>query len=418
MIDEDGLNIWYEQRLVGYLWRNAIDYIGFRYDKNWLMSDGFAVSRMLPLQAGEFAPEQAVAHRFFANLLPEGGARENVVRNLKIANTDFALLAAIGGECAGALSVLAVEQEPSEEYRFSSLDDDDMARLITRRGQLFANLPQAKRPRLSLAGAQDKCAVMFNDAGYFFPIGDTPSTHILKFESPDYRNLPVYEVFTSKLAKLIGLPVVDIELRETSGKQYAQIMRYDRLLQADNRIKRIHQEDFCQALGYSHTRKYQHDGGPAFAQCLGMLRDTSDDPASDVQHLLKWQIFNVLAGNSDGHAKNLSLLYLPDGRIRMAPFYDLICTRAIERIDANLAFDIGGQRNPANVSRDDWIAFANASDVGSRYVLGLVSDIAALLLKHLPETRQAFEQHYGKAPALQRIEKTVTNQCKRVATLI
>jgi len=418
VIDEDGLNVWFEHQLVGYLWRNSIDYIGFRYDESWLLSDGFPVSRMLPLQTDEFAPEHGVAHRFFANLLPEGGARENVVRNLKLSNTDFDLLRAIGGECAGALSVLPVEQEPSREYRFNQLSIAELSQMVTRRGQVFGNQPQAERPRLSLAGAQDKCAVMFYESNYFNPVGDAPSTHILKFESPEYRNLPVYEVFTSSLAKLIGLPVVEIELCSVKYKQYAHITRYDRLIQADGRIKRIHQEDFCQALGYSHTKKYQHDGGPGFAQCLTMLRNNSDDPASDVQNLLKWQIFNVLAGNSDGHAKNLSLLYLPDGIIRLTPFYDLICTRAIDRIDANLAFAVGNQSNPANVTRDNWIEFAKECDVGSRYLVTLVRATADSLMKRLPEARQEFEQRYGSTPALQRIEKIVKGQCNRAIKLL
>ncbi len=414
MIDDDGLNVWLEDRLVGYLWRNAIDYIGFRYDESWLQLRGLSVSQMLPLQVEEFSPEQGVAHRFFANLLPEGGARENIVRNLKLSNTDFDLLRAIGGECAGALSILPVEQQPSTRYQSTHIDNTGLRQLITRRGYIFGNHTDTERPRLSLAGAQDKCAVIYKDAEYYNPLGNTPSTHILKFESPDYRNLPVYEVFTSHLARLVGLPVVDIELRKVDKKQYAHIKRYDRVVLSDGRVERIHQEDFCQALGYSHTKKYQHDGGPSFAQCLILLRNISDDPVNDIQHLLRWQIFNVLGGNSDGHAKNLSLLYLPDGRVRLAPFYDLICTRAIDRIDVNLAFDVGGQRNPSNVDNDNWVEFAGAADVGARYVSKLVVATARLLIKYLPEARLDFEQRYGNTPSLQRIEKIVQSQCKRI----
>lgn len=413
MIDNDALHVWFKHKLVGYLWRNQIDYIGFRYDTNWIQSGGFPISRMLPLSNDDFDENTGVAHRFFANLLPEGGAREHIVRDLKIANSDFELLRAIGGECAGALSVLSVEREPSTAFRYHPLDEDDMSQLISRRGHIYANQSFEERPRLSLAGAQDKCAVMFEDQKYFNPTGDAPSTHILKFESADYRHLPLYEAFTTYLARQIGLPVVDIELREIDTRSYAQIERYDREVRDDGHIDRIHQEDFCQALGYAHTKKYQHDGGPEFADCLNLVRDTSDDPVVDTQRLLQWQIFNVLAGNSDGHAKNLSLLYHPDGQIRLTPFYDLICTRAVERIDANLAFDIGGQRNPALVGADDWDTFSEQCDIGRRYVAGLVIEIAEKLVGSLALAKSEFQLRYGTQPALQRIEKVVQRQCTR-----
>ena len=412
MLDEDGLNVWFKQQLVGYLWRNAIDYIGFRYDEDWILNGGFPISRTLPLQNEAFAEEDAIAHRFFANLLPEGGAREHIVRDLKVGDSDFNLLKAIGGECAGALSILPAEKVPSKEHGYRPLTSDDMSRLVVRRGHLFANDPINERPRLSLAGAQSKCAVLMSEKGYFNPIGDAPSTHILKFESTEYKHLPSYEVFTSLLAKEIGLPVVDIALETLDGKRYAKVARYDRISDADD-IERIHQEDFCQALGYAHGKKYQHDGGPTFAQCLNLIRDTSDDPAIDSQNLLRWQVFNVLAGNSDGHAKNLSLLYHRDGTIGLTPFYDLVCTRAIERIDANLAFDIGGERNPAVITMENWTQFAKDCDVSLRFMQNIVKDVAKELLRALPVVRKAFEASYGKLSALDRVERVVNKQCQR-----
>lgn len=426
MIDEDGLNVWYEDRLVGYLWRNEIDYIGFRYDDDWLQTDGFAISRTLPLQTDDFPETASVAHRFFANLLPEGGAREHVVRDLKIANTDFDLLRAIGGECAGALSVLGVENLPSIKHNYQPLEEREFQQLVTRRGQLYANQPPETRPRLSLAGAQDKCAVLYSREAYFNPIGDAPSTHILKFESQDYKNLPLYEVFTTRLAGAIDLPVVDIDLCYSKSQSFARVVRYDRYtpdvnhdeLEQGGHIRRLHQEDFCQALGFAHTRKYQHDGGPEFRQCLELVREASDDPAHDSRLLLLWQIFNVLAGNSDGHAKNLSLLYSPDGGVRLTPFYDLICTRAIERIDSNLAFDVGGQRNPAAVTRDDWLAFAQRCDVGAKYFTGLLDDTAARLIEQLSGVREEFEDSDGSVSAVERIERIVKKQCKNVLGVV
>ncbi|MDS4069687.1 MAG: type II toxin-antitoxin system HipA family toxin [Candidatus Competibacter sp.] len=414
MIDPDALNVWSEQRLVGYLWRNSFGQIGFRYDAEWIAAGGFAVSRTLPPDAGDAAAEEGVAHRFFANLLPEGGVRERIVRALRIPNTDFDLLRAIGGECAGALSILPVERQPSGERHYRPLTDQDLANLVARRGQIYAAWPAAERPRLSLAGAQDKCPILVQDGGYFLPQGEAPSSHILKFELADYRHLPAYETFTSQLARTIGLPVVDIELRSIGRIRYAVIARYDRVRDERGEVQRRHQEDFCQAMGYGHEKKYQSGGGPSFARCYRLAQAASSEPAIDSQHLLRWQIFNVLAGNSDGHAKNLSLLHLPNGETRLAPFYDLVCTRAIERIDYHLAFDVGGERNPSLIAKPHWEALARQCDIRPRFLGNLVEETAIRLLDAVAPLRESFEERSGAYPALRRVEQIVTQQCRRI----
>ncbi|KAB2936428.1 MAG: type II toxin-antitoxin system HipA family toxin [Candidatus Contendobacter sp.] len=414
MIDPDALNVWSEQRLVGYLWRNSLGQIGFRYDAEWIATGGFAISRTLPLDAGDAAAEEGVAHRFFANLLPEGGVRERIVRDLRIPNTDFDLLRAIGGECAGALSILPVERQPSGERHYRPLTDEDLANLAARRGRIYTAWPADERPRLSLAGAQDKCPVLFQNEGYFLPQSEAPSSHILKFELADYRHLPAYETFTTQLARTVGLPVVDIELRSIKRIRYARIARYDRVRDDRGEVQRWHQEDFCQAMGYGHEKKYQNDGGLSFGQCYLLVRNASSEPAIDTQHLLRWQIFNVLAGNSDGHAKNLSLLHLPNGAIRLAPFYDLVCTRAIQRIDSHLAFDVGGERNPSLIARPHWEAFARQCDIRPRFLIKLVEEMATRLPQVAVSARTTFEERFGAYPALQRIERIVIKQCERV----
>ena len=408
----DILNVWHEQNLVGQLWRNTIGAIGFRYDPDWI-TGGFAVSRSLPLVVREFAPEEGTAQLWFANLLPEGAVREHIVRDLKLPNTDFDLLRAIGGECAGALSILPVDRQPSRQRQYRPLTEKDLADLAARRGQIYAVWPADERPRLSLAGAQNKCPVLVRDDQVFLPQGEAPSSHILKFELADYRHLPAYETFTTQLAAAIDLPVVDITLRSIGKTRYAQIARYDRLSDERGEVQRLHQEDFCQALGYGHEKKYQEHGGPSFAQCYRLVQETSSEPAIDVQHLLRWQIFNVLAGNSDGHAKNLSLLHLPDDATRLAPFYDLVCTRAIERIDYHLAFDVGGERNPSVITSAHWEALAKACDVRPQFLGNLVREAAVALLESLGTARETFEARYGAYPALQRIEQIVTTQCRR-----
>lgn len=413
MNELDTLNLWHEQRLVGQLWRNTAGVIGFRYSLEWGADGGFSVSRLLPLTADEFAPETGVAHRFFSNLLPEGKVREHIVRGLKLPDTDFDLMRAIGGECAGALSILPVGQQPSKQRQYHLLTERDLANLVECRGLTYAAWSAAELPRLSLAGAQDKCPVLVRDNQYFLPQGEAPSSHILKFELADYRHLPTYETFTTQLAAVIGLPVVDITLQATGRTRYAQITRYDRRWDERGEIWRLHQEDFCQALGYGHEKKYQEHGGPSFAQCYRLVREVSSEPAIDTQYLLLWQIFNVLAGNSDGHAKNLSLLYLPDDATRLAPFYDLVCTRAIARIDYHLAFDVGGERNPSMITPVCWEMLARQCDLRPKFLSNLVRETADFLQERVTPEREAFEARYGAYPALQRIAKIVTQQCRR-----
>ena len=412
MLDPDGLNVWSDQRLVGYLWRNTQGLIGFRYDDNWLSQGGFAVSYTLPLRDGDFVPDEGLAHRFFANLLPEGGVRDQIVRDLKIPNTDFDLLRAIGGECAGALSILQAEHQPAVDYEYHKVSDEELANLVARRGQVYTWTTN-ERPRLSLAGAQDKCPLLVREGAYWLPRKESPSSHILKFELSDYRHLPAYETFTTLLAEAIGLPVVKIQLRSVADTHYALIERYDRVLLENNRIVRRHQEDFCQALGFGHEKKYQEYGGPTFADCYRLVQEVSSDPANDLQSLLRWQIFNVLAGNSDGHAKNLSLLYRPNGEIRLAPFYDLVCTRAIERIDYHLAFSVGSERNPSVVTTIHWGELAQQCGLRPKFLQDLVQDVATRLLAQLQPMKERFQSQYGEYPALQRIEQVVTKQCQR-----
>lgn len=412
MSDPDALNVWNERRLVGRLRRDSFGHISFRYDNDWLSGGGFAISQTLPLGAEEFTAEEGVAHRFFANLLPEGGFRERIVRDLKISDTDFNLLRAIGGECAGALSVLPEERQPSVEQSYRPIDDEELASLIAQRGQPYS-WSEEKRARFSLAGAQNKFPILVQGGKYMLPQGESPSSHILKFEIEGYRNVPAYETFTTLLARAVDLPVIDIELRSINNTHYTITQRYDRFPGNDGEVLRAHQEDFCQALGYGHERKYQEEGGPSFAQCFGMLRDVSSDPATDLPHLLRWQIFNVLAGNSDGHAKNLSLLHTLGGEIRLAPFYDLVCTRAIERIDHHLALSVGKERNPGVILKQHWEDMARKCDIRPRYLLDLVDELASQLLENSALTRVLFEDHFGEYRALQRIEQVIKKQCRR-----
>lgn len=408
MATKNHLNVWYEKKLVGTLFRNSVDLIGFHYDKDW-PSEGFAISQQLPLDIPEFSPTIGTAHRFFANLLPEANARMHIVRDLKISNSDFELLAAIGGECAGALSILPENLEPKDSFTYRTLSKEELKRFLLRRGQISSLHFTKNRPRLSLAGAQEKCPILLNGSDYLIPKDASPSSHILKFELAEYRNVPIYEYFLTTLAKKIGLPVVDVELCESNKRHYLLIKRYDRILLSLKKIQRLHQEDFCQALGFGYERKYQQDGGPSFQDCYQLIQNVSIKPIEDAENLLCWQIFNVLAGNSDGHAKNLSLLYNEEHQVQLAPFYDLVCTRAIERIDSKLALSIGGEFNPDKISEKHWGKLADDCKVRKPYLKKLIRKTAEALLDALSKSDSQLELY----PALQRVKKIISKQCQK-----
>lgn len=408
------LNVWYEQRLVGKVWRNMAGSIGFCYESDWVSGSGFMISCSLPLQEREFAPEDKVAHYWFANLLPEGDMREKIIKERKLPDTDFMLLRALGGECAGALSILPLDQEPTESRQYEQLADKDLSALVLRRGHPYIDWSKGHYPRLSLAGAQYKCPVLFTDDQYYVPKSAAPTSHILKFDPQHYRNVPAYETFTTQLAASINLPVIDIVLCSIARNRFVRISRYDRIWDKDHKIRRLHQEDFCQALGLSSESKYQEDGGPSFADCYCLVQNISSNPVADAKHLLRWQIFNILVGNSDGHAKNLSLLYAQDGQIRLAPFYDLICTRAIVHIDHRIAVYVGGKRDPGTIALTHWHDLAKQCNVTTKSINKLILEVAEGLLQGVSSEREIFEEHYGPYPALQRIERIVNKQCQRI----
>ncbi len=176
----------------------------------------------------------------------------------------------------------------------------------------------------------------------------------------------------------------------------------------------MHQEDFCQIAGLRATRKHEAEGGPGLAACAQWIRELSARPAEDLLNLLRWQIFNWLTGNSDGHAKNLALVQTPHntaGR-RLAPFYDLVCTRAWPNLDRHLAMSVGGESDPGRISPGHWQAQAEAMGMRPRFVLREVGNMAASIQATLPKVRTDLEQAHGPLPMLQQPEKIIRTQLR------
>jgi serine/threonine-protein kinase HipA len=403
-LTEDELNVWYEDEIVGYLWRNHQGTMSFKYDDDW---NKFPLSISLPLDK---SPDSLIAHRFFANLLPEGSARDRLCVRFKCPDTDFDLLKEIGSECAGAISILPTEQEPDLNQSYKKLDDDVLVKIIETRG---ASLNIEDKPRLSLAGAQDKITVHVKKGEIYFPVGQTPSTHILKFEVRDFKNVPLYETYTTKLAKAVGLNTIDIQLNLLDDYSYTISKRYDRIV--GDRISKIHQEDFCQALGLKE--KYQRSEIPNFAQCYQLIIDNSSNPLIDAEQLIQWQIFNLIAGNSDAHIKNISFLH--EGlETRLAPFYDLVCTRAIEHLDETLALAIGTQKNPDQITKKDLLEMAAQCKLRPKRIFNIVHQILINIEDNKDKVRENLEKDCGEKHSLQRVDRILKQQIKRLKRIL
>ncbi len=388
--------------------------MGFRYSE----AARFAISNSLPLATGMFAPTTGTAHNWFANLLPEEASRQLLVNRLGIADDDFSLLAAIGGDCAGALRIVDPERADALiESGQEPVDPNQLARWAQGK-ERYALFQPGKATRLSLAGAQDKIPVILEGGQLYLPSGAAASSHLIKFSLKPA--LVFNELYMNRLARIAGLLVPDSHAGQAGKAHYLAVARYDRE-RVDNRIERVHQEDMCQALGYPRRLKYQEEGGPTLAACAALLRAVTTTPALQVRQLLRWQIFNVLAGNSDGHAKNISLLQDAKGRWSLAPAYDLVCTMVLP-YSPSLGFAVGSNFHPQQLRRADWEELARHMGLAPPFVLRELRQMLDLLEPAANSAElQAELQTVGMDEVgwakVQHVRKYVVQQCRRYRKL-
>lgn len=378
------LNVYYDRDLIGQLIQDDGGQMTFQYDHSWIDREtSAALSWSLPVRAEPFTQKEC--RGFFGGMLPEEDNRKVIARILGISDkNDFAMLEQIGGECAGAISFLPADEDlPAEGDHYRALTDEELTKILR-------ELP--KRPlmagedgiRLSLAGAQDKIAVRLDDGKISIPCGTAPSSHILKPAIDTYEGVVFNEAFCMTLASACGLAAAPVEIGNIDGIDYLLAERYDRLRDDAGNIQRLHQEDFCQALGIPAEIKYQSEGGPSLADCFALIREASSIAARDLLALLDAVIFNLLIGNHDAHGKNFSLLCLPDRSIRLAPLYDLVCTVYYEELTDKMAMKIGKQPKSALVYPNDFERFAKDAGLGAAQVRNRVPTLAERMLEEIP----------------------------------
>ena len=373
------LEVWLLGQSVGQLIQ-ADGRLSFSYSPRWLQSPSAQpLSRSLPLRPESF--DDKATRPFFAGLLPEGDKRKLVAMALQVSSqNDYALLNGIGGECAGAVTLLEPGQQPtglpSEQY-VRWLDD----------GELIAILDELpRRPmlagkdglRLSLAGAQDKLPVVFINGHIGLPKQNTPSSHILKPAISAVEGSVYNEGFCMALAMRLKLSVASTSIRRVADRVYLLVERYDRLRQPDGSLQRLHQEDFCQALGVAPEYKYQNEGGPDLTQCFDLIRKATRPSAPQVLRLLDYVIFNALIGNHDAHAKNFSLIYTRRGTV-LAPLYDTLSTAVYANLTDKMAMKIGSKYKFTEVQKQHWEQFAQAAGLSPIQVKKRILTLASLL---------------------------------------
>jgi len=378
------LNVYLNSDPVGLLEESSDGLLQFTYATKWLeRADAVPLSRMLPLIPDTFESKQA--RPFFAGILPEQGVRSAIARILGISEgNDFAMLERIGGECAGAVSLLpdGYPQLPPEN-RKRVLDEEELETIIRElpRRPLLAG---EEGIRLSLAGAQDKLPVVIDGDSIALPLGNTPSTHIIKPEPERFKGLAANEVCCMDLARQVGLNAATASHRIIGNVPCIVVERYDRKRGSDGKVMRLHQEDFCQALGHPPDRKYQQEGGPTAKECIGLLREWSTAPVLDIPVFLDALCFNLLIGNADAHGKNYSMIYA-SGKRYMAPLYDLVSTIAWPELSTRLAMNIGYGKAVNDLNPSNFKLLAEEGGLGWPMVKERVADLAGRALTTVSE---------------------------------
>ena len=329
------LNVLINNRLAGRLEKEAGGAIAFQYAREWLdWPSRFPISLSLPLRPAAWRGEPVVA--VFDNLLPDSvNVRKRVADKTGADGTDaFSLLEQIGRDCVGAMQFLPHGAEVDAGGRITGepLIDREIETLLDNLARAPLGIDPDEGFRISVAGAQEKTALLFDEGVWKRPSGTTPTTHILKPEldkiqmswgTIDLRHSVDNEHYCLALMGAFGLPVTKTQIATFGERRVLVVERFDRLRAQDGRLLRLPQEDLCQALSVPSSRKYQDKGGPGFTAVMDRLLE-SDDPTGDRALFFKSQILFWMIGATDGHAKKISLFLRPGGRFQLTPFYDVL----------------------------------------------------------------------------------------------
>jgi serine/threonine-protein kinase HipA len=384
----------------------------FSYDKEYLqLPTARPISTTMPLSDDIYT--HPIVAPYFSGLLPDEGVRYRLAKYLQISEKNiFGLLEAIGGECAGAVSIKAQSTTVNQQANYIVLEDKealDVMRSLENRPFLVGE----DDIRISAAGAQCKLMIAFIDGKICIPKGTTPSTHIIKPNIPGFQDTVFNEYFCMTLAKKIGLISPSVQIYKINQTSFYVVERYDRTLQ-NNQITRLHQEDFCQILNIPPEIKYENEGGPSISDCFGVMDkfiQSGRMPGIDKLRLLKLIIFNFLIGNTDAHGKNFSVVYQKNG-VTLAPCYDLLSTVIYSSNGKDkMAMKIGGEYQLRLIQPRHWQRLANQIGFKEVFVIQQIKKMALDIHKELPYLRDNMNNSTG---ILDEMVDFIKNQVNKV----
>lgn len=401
------LNVSYGDDVIGTLALDSTtNLLKLSYLPQW-RQNGFAISPHLPLNNRHTSE---VAYNYLDNALPEGEARKLLAENLGVSEKNvYSQVRAIGNDLAGAVTFKPAQDNKVDGTQpvFRVLEDAELIERLNNKEE-FGLLTWDDKPRLSVAGVQDKLNVFIDAAGQIgFGDGSLCSTHIVKFEKKNCPNLVLNEFFCMKLSKAIGLPTADVTFRRFGSHPALIVKRFDRKYMSDNnKVLRRHVIDGCQALNLSRDHKYERNLGDGrdvqhirdgasleklFEFCQGM-----SSPVESTQWLIHWQLFNLMISNYDSHGKNVSL-YFDKHNARFTPAYDLVNIALFPQFKHVLAMAMGDEFEPKDIHAYQLADFAETCDIDKRLLSRLLVGLADRILNQLSGNvfiNDLKEQHY------------------------
>ena len=393
------LNIWMNGIPVGY-WETSRQGERLAYFDDWLTDEqSRPLSLSLPFLPGNPPYQGQVVTDYFDNLLPDSDAiRRRLAQRHQAGGTDaFQLLAKIGRDCVGAIQLLPEDEAPSDihEINGETLNAAGIARRLRNTTSTHAMGPHDRDEdlRLSIAGAQEKTALLRHAGKWLLPHGSTPTTHIFKLPlglvghmQADMRTSVENEWLCSQIMEAFEIPIARCDIKQFEDQKALIVERFDRTPSSDGSwIIRLPQEDMCQATGISPLNKYQSDGGPGIAKIMELLLG-SDNAERDRRVFFKTKIIFWVLAATDGHAKNFSIAHLPAGRYRSTPIYDVLSSHPvigkgknqISPLKAKLAMAVRGSTNYYlidKIQRRYWIKQAQQVGLGAMAAEQLIDEV-------------------------------------------
>jgi len=412
-------------RETGRIVRDKRARLTFTYNEEWRTTENaYPLSISMPLALARHG--HAKIDPFLWGLLPDNQmVLDQWAKKFHVsARNAFSLISAVGEDCAGAVQFVRPERlevitgvaPPEIEW----LDEADIAKRLRalREDHSAWRIPR-DTGQFSLAGVQPKTALLLENRRWGVPSGRVPTTHILKPPSGQFAGHAENEHFCLELARAVGLPVVDSRIMHFKDEVTIVVERYDRIRTATG-LRRVHQEDICQALSIQPTHKYQNEGGPGIPDIVELLRANSSNAAEDVRTFLDSVAFNWIIIGTDAHAKNYALLIGAEGRVRLAPLYDLASVFPYSQIDlqrVKLSMKLGGEYRFRNIQLRHWRRQAEELKVNADELVGRVDDMARRIADAIPEIDQRMTEEGLTHPVVHRLARrlvTCAAACRKV----